>query len=70
MVAHDLRMTKYVDKVIQMVDGRVTRILEDQAKIGLLANTSSFEAAEATSQELDPRLMMPVLMQRVPAYAL
>lgn len=46
MVTHDLRMTKYVDRVIQMVDGKVTRSLDDRAAIDLLAQTSSFEAAE------------------------
>jgi putative ABC transport system ATP-binding protein len=46
MVTHDLRMVKYVDRVIQMVDGQVTRILSDPAQIGLLAQLGSFEAAE------------------------
>jgi len=46
MVTHDLRMTKYVDKVIQMVDGKVMRMLSDQAQIDMLARKGSFEAAE------------------------
>ncbi len=46
MVTHDLRMTKYVDRVIQMVDGKVTRTLGDRAHIDSLARTGSFEAAE------------------------
>jgi len=46
MVTHDLRMTKYVDKVIQMVDGRVTRVLSDRAHIEILARMGSFEAAQ------------------------
>jgi putative ABC transport system ATP-binding protein len=46
MVTHDLRMTRYVDKVIQMVDGKLTRILEDRQQIDLLARTGSFEAME------------------------
>jgi putative ABC transport system ATP-binding protein len=45
MVSHDLRMTKYVDKVIQMVDGKVTRLLADRSQIDMLARTGSFEAA-------------------------
>jgi putative ABC transport system ATP-binding protein len=49
MVTHDLRMVKYVDRVIQMVDGQVTRILSDPAQIGLLAQLGSFEAAESYS---------------------
>lgn len=46
MVSHDLRMTKYVDKVIQMVDGKVTRLLTDRSQIDLLARTSSFDATD------------------------
>jgi len=45
MVSHDLRMTKYVDKVIQMVDGKVTRLLTDRSQIDSLARTGSFDAA-------------------------
>jgi putative ABC transport system ATP-binding protein len=45
MVTHDLRMTKYVDRVIHMVDGIVESILDDPAQIEVLARTSSFAAA-------------------------
>lgn len=44
MVTHDLRMCKYVDKVIQMVDGKVARIITDRAAIDTLAGTSQFDA--------------------------
>lgn len=37
MVTHDLRMTQYVDKVIQMMDGKVMRILEERQEIDTLA---------------------------------
>ena len=47
MVTHDLRMTKYVDKVIQMIDGKVTRVLTEPEQIEILANTSNFEMAES-----------------------
>ena len=47
MVTHDLRMTKYVDRVIHMVDGKVESILDDPAQFEVLARTSSFEAALA-----------------------
>jgi putative ABC transport system ATP-binding protein len=40
MVTHDLRMTKYVDKVIQMKDGKIHRIMEDRAEIDALATRS------------------------------
>ena len=42
MVTHDLRMCKYVDKVIQMVDGSINRIIDDQSDIAVLAGTSEF----------------------------
>ena len=38
MVTHDLRMVKYVDRVIQMLDGRVARILDGRADISCLAD--------------------------------
>jgi putative ABC transport system ATP-binding protein len=38
MVTHDLRMCRYVDKVIQMVDGKITSIVGDRAEIDALAN--------------------------------
>ena len=37
MVTHDLRMCKYVDRVIQMVDGRISRELASRAEILKLA---------------------------------
>jgi putative ABC transport system ATP-binding protein len=37
MVTHDLRMCKYVDKVIRMQDGKVSQILTDRAEIDALA---------------------------------
>ena len=70
MVTHDLRMTKYVDKVIQMVDGKVRRMLEDRAQIDSLASISSFAAAQASSHEFDSQLVIPELAQPIPAYAL
>jgi len=43
MVTHDLRMCKYVDKVVQMVDGKIARVITDQDDINLLAGTSEFD---------------------------
>ena len=43
MVTHDLRMCKYVDKVVQMVDGKIAHIITDRAEIDALANHSEFE---------------------------
>ena len=54
MVTHDLRMTQYVDKVIQMVDGRVVRVIEDQAAIATMAETGAFSPAPQPAPELQP----------------
>ena len=54
MVTHDLRMTKFVDRVIHMVDGEIRTVLRDRAAIETLAATSSFEAAEHAA-EIDAR---------------
>lgn len=37
IVTHDLRMCRYVDRVLQMRDGRLIRVLEDRAEIETLA---------------------------------
>ncbi len=39
MVTHDLRMCRYVDRVIQMVDGKLDRIISDQGEIQAMAKT-------------------------------
>src|SRR5574341_209229 len=56
MVTHDLRITKYVDKVIQMVDGKITRLINQRAQIDILARMGSFEAAEEHYPPYPPRL--------------
>jgi putative ABC transport system ATP-binding protein len=40
MVTHDLRMCKYVDRVIMMQDGKIARILAERAEIDALAEAS------------------------------
>jgi putative ABC transport system ATP-binding protein len=37
MVTHDLRMCRYVDRVLQMQDGKLVKIYEDQKEIQALA---------------------------------
>ena len=39
MVTHDLRMCRYTDRVFQMVDGKLARIIADADEIQRLANT-------------------------------
>lgn len=63
MVTHDLRMTKYVDRVIHMVDGQVTDILAERQKIDLLAKTSSFEVAQTYGEGPPVELSFPDQMQ-------
>jgi putative ABC transport system ATP-binding protein len=70
MVTHDLRMTKYVDRVIQMVDGEVRRELRDRQEIDLLASTGSFEAAQTWSEGLSSQLVLPAAVTREPALAI
>ena len=41
MVTHDLRMTKYTDKVIQMQDGKINRIIDDKQEIQTFANSQN-----------------------------
>ena len=68
MVTHDLRMTKYVDKVIQMVDGKVLSVLDDRKEIDLLASTGSFEAAAGRSHAMDIQPIFPNLIPNTPAF--
>ena len=51
MVTHDLRMCKYVDKVIQMVDGKVARVITDRTAIDKLAGTSQFDSISPQKAE-------------------
>ena len=44
MVTHDLRMCKYVDRVIQMVDGKVSQILSDRHEIAAMAKMHEVSA--------------------------
>jgi putative ABC transport system ATP-binding protein len=39
MVTHDLRMCQYVDKIVQMRDGKIARIINDMTQISQFANT-------------------------------
>lgn len=54
MVTHDLRMCKHVDKVIQMVDGQVARVITDREEIARLAGTSEFDAIDTPVQRKRP----------------
>jgi putative ABC transport system ATP-binding protein len=44
MVTHDLRMVRYTDRVIQMRDGRVERIVSNPAEIEAIATVGHMDA--------------------------
>ena len=67
MVTHDLRMTKYVDRVIHMVDGKITNVLEERHQIERLAQTSSFEMAEASGEGPPLELIIPAQLASLTA---
>jgi putative ABC transport system ATP-binding protein len=63
MVTHDLRMCKYVDRVVQMVDGRISRELADRTEILKLAGTADSMDGGAShlnggAQAGEPALML------------
>lgn len=61
MVTHDLRMCRYVDRVIQMMDGKIISVLSTRAEIDALAGGLYHEPATTT-----PR---PVVERAAPAPA-
>lgn len=69
MVTHDLRMCKYVDKVIQMVDGKVARVITDRDAIDTLAGTSQFDALNEPQKQTFP-LSTPIFMPSTPELAM
>ncbi|MDX1435196.1 MAG: ABC transporter ATP-binding protein [Anaerolineales bacterium] len=62
MVTHDLRMVRFVDKVIQMEDGKIVSVLEDREQIDALAG-----AGLMTAQTRQPAPMPAVQPIPVPA---
>jgi putative ABC transport system ATP-binding protein len=55
MVTHDLRMVQYVDKVIQMVDGKIVQVIDDPLAIAGLAGTNGFgPAVNSPNPALEP----------------
>jgi putative ABC transport system ATP-binding protein len=60
MVTHDLRMCKYVDKVVQMVDGKIARVITERSEIELLAGTSEFDRLDRPEPVKSEDLRLPV----------
>ena len=55
MVTHDLRMCQYADRVIQMQDGVVRRVIEDRQEINALAQAGKQEHTSALVPAVEPR---------------
>ncbi|MEM8859131.1 MAG: ABC transporter ATP-binding protein [Chloroflexota bacterium] len=47
MVTHDLRMCAFVDRVIQMIDGRLAKIISDPAEIEAFAGGGPYQTQAA-----------------------
>ena len=56
MVTHDLRMCKYVDRVIQMMDGKISRVIADRRDILKLAGAADELEGHAPSTNGRPVL--------------
>jgi putative ABC transport system ATP-binding protein len=61
MVTHDLRMVRYVDKVIQMMDGKLDSIITDPAAINEMAGFAAtiHEPASGGQQQPDSSNPLP-----------
>jgi putative ABC transport system ATP-binding protein len=59
MVTHDLRMVQYVDRVIQMKDGRLANIISDPLQIAALATGGYHEPEPAA---LPPDAAIPAIL--------
>ena len=52
MVTHDLRMCKYVDRVIQMVDGKINSMIEERDAIDRMAANSEYHIDEPAAESV------------------
>lgn len=59
MVTHDLRMCQYADRIVQMMDGQVVRMVSDQAEIQNIARTSKIEGPTLQSAVASPNGKRP-----------
>lgn len=66
MVTHDLRMCRYVDKIIRMVDGKVVNVITDPVEINLLAGQNEFDLGKSAQEDQIP---LPVFRPQPAFYA-
>jgi len=59
MVTHDLRLCIYVDRVIQMQDGRIVRILSQRDEIDEFASARRRRAELVAATEITPASLTP-----------
>ena len=69
MVTHDLRMCQYVDRVLQMSDGKLVNVIADPAEIAALAAGGYHEPRPAAPAVVAPAVLAaPSFPARVPEY--
>jgi putative ABC transport system ATP-binding protein len=61
MVTHDLRMVQYVDRVLQMRDGKLAREITDRDEIAAMASTGLHDAPVAIEWPRPEPQQQPVL---------
>lgn len=62
MVTHDLRMVQFADRVIQMLDGRVARILTDKSDVTCLADPANCQRVPTEALGIDPNCGCPEMV--------
>ena len=62
MVTHDLRMVQYVDRVLQMRDGKMAREITDRDEILAMASTGLHDAPVAIEWPQPPAVLEPVVV--------
>jgi putative ABC transport system ATP-binding protein len=62
MVTHDLRMTQYADRIIQMMDGKIVRMVEDSKEIRAFAHSSEGGSPRVETPVVAPRATVNMAM--------
>lgn len=69
MVTHDLRMCQQVDKVIEMVDGKLERIISDKDEIAAMATAYAPQTSPKTAKAESGRQEKSVSLNPAPAFS-